>query len=124
VIGGCSVATDLVAYHLLQNAGLTTHVAKAISYVIGMAVGFVGNKFWTFESPRRSVWEPILYAVLYAITLAVNVAVNAAVLRWLGNGGSLLAFLTATGVTTVLNFLGLRTFTFREGIRQRREAQP
>ena len=126
VIGVLSVLTDLAVYVLLTGLGLHTHASKGISYVSGMVVGFLGNKFWTFESGRRSAAEPITYLMLYATTLAVNVAVNALVLgllagvatpRW--NKG--LAFLVATGVTTVLNFLGMRFITFFKGVGERRE---
>jgi len=127
VIGVLSVLVDLAVYLVLTRWGLSTHVAKGVSYVSGMVVGFLGNKFWTFESARRSIAEPITYVMLYATTLLVNVAVNAAVLalcapilspRW--NRGW--AFLVATGVTTVLNFLGMRFVTFFRGIRQRIES--
>lgn len=126
VIGVSSVLVDLAVYLLLTRLGLGTHMSKGISYVSGMVVGFIGNKFWTFESARRSMAEPITYVLLYATTLGINVAVNAATLalfagllppRW--NKGW--AFLVATGVTTVLNFLGMRFITFFKGVRQRRE---
>lgn len=126
VIGVLSVLVDLTVYLILTRLGLMTHLAKGISYLSGMVVGFIGNKFWTFESARRSAAEPITYLLLYAITLAVNVAVNAVVLAmfvgilppsW--NKGW--AFLVATGVTTVLNFLGMRFVTFFRGVRERRD---
>ncbi len=125
VIGVASVLIDLIAYLLLTRFGWDTHLAKGISYVAGMIFGFIGNKFWTFQSELRSVPEPIIYVVLYTLTLGVNVGVNAASLAifsgllppvW--NKG--FAFLAATGITTVLNFLGMRFVTFRSGIAQRR----
>jgi putative flippase GtrA len=126
VIGVLSVLVDLAVYLILTRLGLSTHLSKGISYVSGMVLGFIGNKFWTFESARRSASEPTTYLLLYAATLLVNVAVNATVLamfadvlppRW----NKAWAFLVATGVTTVLNFLGMRFVTFFRGVRQRRE---
>jgi putative flippase GtrA len=117
VIGCTSVLIDLTAYRLL--AGVTSpHAAKAASYVAGMVFGFLGNKFWTFGSRRRSVGEPAAYLGLYATTLGVNVAVNALVLAAVP-GRAMVAYLAATGVTTVLNYLGLRLLTFRRGVRER-----
>ena len=118
VIGGTSVAIDLAVYTLLDGT-LDPTPAKAVSYVAGMLVGFVGNKFWSFGSRRKTASEPLTYGLLYAVTLAVNVLVNGWVLE--GTGHRLFAFLTATGLTTVLNYLGLRWVTFREGVRQREE---
>lgn len=126
VIGVLSVLVDLAVYLLLTRLGLQTHLAKGISYLAGMVVGFIGNKYWTFESARRSASEPITYLLLYATTLAVNVAVNAGVLRVCADllppaWNQAWAFLMATGVTTVLNFLGMRFVTFFRGVRERRE---
>ncbi len=126
VIGVLSVLLDLACYAILMRAGLATHAAKGISYVAGMALGFAGNKLWTFESARRSAAEPITYLTLYAATLAVNVVVNGLVLALAGDWvpsrwAKAAAFLVATGVTTVLNFLGMRLVTFRMGVRQRRK---
>ena len=62
--------------------------------------------------------EPATYLGLYAVTLGVNVAVNAGVLAALP-GATLFAFLAATGLTTVHNYLGLRLLTFRRGVAER-----
>lgn len=125
VIGGLSVLTDLIVYLLFVRIGTGPHLAKAVSYVSGMVIGFVGNKLWTFESSRRSVAEPITYALLYVGTLVVNVLVNGACLEALNGRLSHpidqgLAFLVATGLTTVLNFLGMKFVTFRGSIAERR----
>ena len=126
VIGGLSVLTDWTVYALLTPLGLSKYPAKGIGYVSGMIVGFIGNKLWTFESARRSASEPFTYLVLYAITLGVNMVVNGVLLDvlawWLPETWAWrLALFVATGVTTVLNFVGMKWITFRVGVRQRRE---
>jgi putative flippase GtrA len=126
VIGVLSVLTDFAVYTLLTRLGLIWDVSKGVSYVSGMVVGFIGNKLWTFESARRSPAEPITYILLYTTTLGVNVLVNRLVIlvvsAWLPpEAVKGLAFLVATGVTTVLNFVGMKWITFRVGVRQRRE---
>jgi putative flippase GtrA len=123
LVGGLSVAVDLVVYALLALLWMPTPVAKGLSYVAGMVLGYFGNKYWTFGSRRRSIREPLAYSVLYAITLAVNIGLNSAVLSVTGGRLALLAFLVATGFTTVLNFLGMRLVAFRAGIRSRLEAE-
>jgi putative flippase GtrA len=116
VVGSTSVLIDLVVYQALTAAGWSPHGSKGISYVAGMAFGFVANKLWAFGSKRKSLAEPATYAALYATTLGVNVGLNAAVLALLGVRFTLPAFLVATGTTTVLNFAGLRWVTFRKGM--------
>ncbi|MDX2147388.1 MAG: GtrA family protein [Planctomycetota bacterium] len=143
VIGLSSVAADLASYALfLRVLGMDTLPAKGLSYFVGTIVGFIGNKLWTFESRRKSVSEPITYLVLYAITLGINMGVNELMIRG-GNAAArawfdsdhaarallgvpvptiikALAVLVATGVTTVLNFLGMRFVTFRGALAERR----
>ena len=119
VIGGLSAATDFACYTLLLgSAGLSTSPAKGVSYLAGMVVGFFGNKFWTFQSRRRAVSEPLLYVAWYSVTLAVNMLTNALLLAVLGPQATLPAFLVATGLTTVLNFLGLRLVAFRRALKR------
>ena len=114
VIGGCSAATDFACYLLLLvTCGLPSAPAKGISYAAGMVIGFFGNKFWTFESPGRSLSEPMLYTAWYAFTLIINMATNGLVLSLLGTQARGTAFLTATALTTVMNFLGLKLIAFR-----------
>jgi putative flippase GtrA len=124
VVGLLSVATDLAVYALFTSLlGVFVAASKAISYLVGVAVGFTLNKAWTFESARRTWTEPASYLLLYGVTLAVNVGCNGLVLSWLPER-TLIAFLFATAVTTVLNFLGMRLVTFRKGIAERRAKTP
>ncbi len=110
--GGSAVAVDFLSYRLLLLLGLAVNPAKAVSYVLGAAVGFLINKLWTFESKRFEPLEIVRYIALYAVSAAANTLVNHLVLGWLGYG--LLAFLAATGVSTVMNFLGQKFFVFRK----------
>ncbi len=113
--GGSAVLTDFVGYLILKNV-TDVSVAKGISFVLGSIVGFVINKLWTFES-RRFMWQEIVrYIVLYAVSAAVNTAVNRGVLGI--SRSTLLSFLVATGVSTVMNFIGQKFFVFRKHIQE------
>jgi putative flippase GtrA len=121
LIGCCSTATDLTIYLLFTSLGLlAASPAKASSYLLAMVFGFFGNKLWAFQSQRRSLDEPLAFFALYGTTLLVNVGLNALGLAILGHTlpARLMAFVAATGVTTVLNFLGLRFVAFRRGIEE------
>ena len=114
VVGSTSVAVDLGVYALLTAiTPLAWGISKGISYAAGVVVGFFGNKFWTFESNRKSAAEPVLYLALYGCTLLLNIACNQLALTVLGPEHKLLAFLFATGVTMVTNFLGMKFVAFR-----------
>ena len=125
VVGTLAVLVDATIYYALA-AGLDfgANAAKAVSYLAGVAVGFLLNKRWTFASARPAPGEGATYLALYAVTLGVNVVCNRAVLTLLGGRWTALAFLVATGVTTVINFLGMRLVTFRKGINERLNTSP
>lgn len=109
--GGSAVLTDLAGYLVLKNM---THVslAKGISFVMGSAVGFVINKLWTFESRQFSWGEIIKYILLYAFSATINAIVNKEILDV--SGSVMFGFLMATGVSTIINFLGQKFFVFKK----------
>ncbi len=111
VVGLLSVATDFATYGLLRSC-CGVGLAKGIAYLTGMFVGFAGNKWWTFEVRENPPSQPIKYLSLYAFTFLLNIGVNDLVLRLLGDQRLILAFLVATGVTTITNFAGMRYWVF------------
>ncbi|MDN4061357.1 GtrA family protein [Massilia sp. YIM B02769] len=116
IVGSLTVLIDFLSYRaLLWSALVPVGGAKAAGFLIGTAFAYFANRAWTFGSrPHRpgSAWR---FALLYAVTLGANVAVNGAVLRMAGgfDHAVQLAFLAATGVSTCLNFLGMKLFVFR-----------
>lgn len=110
VAGVSAVGTDLVTYYILLNF-LTPGVSKAISFLLGTIVAYIINKYWTFEKHEKSVREIAQFAVLYSCTLGINVLTNKMVLD--NTSIVFLAFLVATGVSTVLNFIGQKFWVFK-----------
>ena len=86
-------------------------VAKAISFLLGTVVAFVINKYWTFEKHEKSYKEMLQFGILYSTTLGANVLTNKIVLS--KTEIVFLAFIIATGVSTVLNFIGQKWWVFR-----------
>ena len=122
MIGSLSAATDLGGYYFLTSLGVFTGAAKGLSFVAGMVLGWLGNKFWTFESRQRSLAEPVGYLFLYAATLCTNILGNSFLLWGLRDQlpaswtKGLAAFL-ATALSAALNFLGLRFVVFATAAR-------
>lgn len=110
VAGLSAVGTDLVTYYILLNF-LPHDIAKAISFLLGTMVAFIINKYWTFEKHEKSYGEIFKFALLYSITLGANVVTNNLVLEY--TSLVFVAFLVATGVSTVLNFIGQKWWVFR-----------
>jgi len=110
VAGISAVGTDLATYYLLLNF-LDTDMAKAISFLLGTIVAFIINKYWTFEKHDKSYKEIVKFGLLYSSTLGANVITNKIVLDIFSI--TLIAFLIATGVSTVLNFIGQKWWVFK-----------
>lgn len=110
--GGSAVVVDFITYKLFMTAGLDRNIAKAVSFICGSVVGFIINKLWTFESAGFSKWEIMRYVVLYSGTAIINAMVNKVTLMVVSV--EVLGFFCATGVSTVLNFLGQKYFVFKK----------
>lgn len=123
-VGFLSVALDCITYFTVLKYGLIREPAKAIGYISGMLVGFVLNKTWTFRSQAKIEKEIVGYSFLYCFTFFANLVLNYAVAKLLSGISNeravlIMAFFSATFVTTVLNFLGMRFITFKKGIAAR-----
>ncbi|MEA2020026.1 MAG: GtrA family protein [Campylobacterota bacterium] len=110
VAGLSAVGTDLVTYYILLSF-LSHDIAKAISFLLGTIVAFVINKYWTFEKQEKSYKEIFQFGILYSATLGANVLTNKIVLN--NTEIVFVAFLIATGVSTVLNFIGQKFWVFK-----------
>lgn len=109
--GGSAVIVDFLMYMFLKQY-IVVSAAKIISFIMGAAVGFVINKLWTFESRSFSTSEIMRYILLYACSATANMLVNKGIL--LISSVTVLAFLGATTVSTIINFLGQKFFVFRK----------
>ncbi len=109
--GGTAVIVDFFTYKIFMILGLERTIAKTLSFICGSIVGFIINKYWTFKSPKFQIKEILKYTVLYILTAFINSQVNKYTLLLFGN--EMFAFLCATGVSTILNFLGQKFLIFR-----------
>lgn len=112
LIAGCSaVGIDFATYTLLHR-WLSPALAKGVSFLLGSLVAYGVNKYWTFEKRSSSASEALSFGILYAGTLAANVGVNLLSLQVVPEAIPF-AFLTATGTSTVLNFVGQKYWVFK-----------
>ena len=109
--GGTAVIVDFFTYKIFMMLGLERTIAKTLSFICGSIVGFIINKYWTFKSPKFQIKEILKYTVFYLLTAFINSQVNKYTLLLFGN--EMFAFLCATGVSTILNFLGQKFLIFR-----------
>lgn len=116
IVGSASVLLDFLIYSsIVHSAAVSTGVAKGSSFLIGTVFTYFANRFLTFghiEQQEGSSWR---YGILYVLTLSANVIVNSVALMLLRDVRQAvsLAFLSATGISASLNFIGMKWFVFR-----------
>lgn len=117
IVGSLTVGVDFLSYHLLLWLGVAYAFAKACGFIAGTIFAYFANKHWTFGHVEHAPNSVPRFVALYVTTLGANVLVNQAVLGMAGHAalGVNLAFLVATGVSAVLNFLGMKFFVFSAG---------
>ena len=108
--GGTAVVVDFCIYRLLLLFSWNMDIAKMISFICGAGVGFIINKFWTFERKQFVIKEVLKYVALYTCTGVISAIVNRCTLSIINI--QIIGFLVATGVSTVLNFLGQKYVVF------------
>ncbi len=117
VVGALVVLVDYLTYRALSWWGaLSLDAAKAVGFVTGTVFAYFANRFWTFGRRRHVAGSMRRFALLYAFTLSTNVAINALILKVsFGLQGSVqFAFLIATAVSATTNFVGMKSFVFKE----------
>ncbi|MDN0118625.1 GtrA family protein [Yersinia frederiksenii] len=112
IVGSLTVFIDFLTYRALITLDLLgIDMAKATGFIIGTIFAYLANRIWTFGRQTHasgSIWR---FIVLYAVTLGINVWMNAIVLASLQ--AVQIAFLVATGISALLNFIGMKWFVFK-----------
>lgn len=114
-VGGLAVAIDFVVYFsLLHSASfIPISVSKAISYVFGAIVSFVGHRKFVFSATDSHVRHQILpFVVLYFGSLVSNNIANHLILFL--TQIKILAWFIAICTSTTINFLGLKLVVFKK----------
>ncbi len=114
VVGAFSAVVDLTVYTLGLHLGLTTYLARALSFAAGTTTAYALNRRWTFEATggaRRATGFALLYGTTFGVILAVNAL--ALVLLPEGPWRITLAWAVSQGLGTAVNFVMLRLVVFR-----------
>jgi putative flippase GtrA len=116
IVGSLTVLLDFLTYRaLVWYELLEIDFAKGIGFLTGTVFAYFANRLWTFKHNSVAVGAVWRFIVVYLISLSVNIKLNAIILVWLVDTSTSIqvAFLVATGASTILNFLGMKLFVFR-----------
>lgn len=114
LVGGFSAIVDLTVYTLGLHLGLTTYVARALSFLAGTTTAYALNRRWAFQvtgGARRAGSFALLYGTTFFLILGVNAL--ALVLLPESSWRITLAWAISQGLGTAWNFVMLRLVVFR-----------
>ena len=97
-------------------------MSKTLSFLCGLSVTYQLNKRWTWRRRDRSNRRLVKFLMLYGVSLILNVSMNSLFLAVLHRNDVfaavphkyLVAFVGATGICSVFNFIGQKFWIFKE----------
>jgi putative flippase GtrA len=112
VVGLLTVALDFSVYRFLAWF-INIDYSKFMGFFAGSIFSFFVNKHWTFNKKNFQWLECIKFLGLYTFSCLVNVTINTYLVFHLPEEFRIfIAFLLATGASTVINFIGMKWFVF------------
>ena len=100
-------------YTLYTFFNLNYLLSSAIGYLLGVFVGFLFNRGWTYQYQKITTKEPLQYITLYTATLVLGLTL----LRILVNNLNIIPEIANVLVivfTSTTNFSGLKFWVFRK----------
>lgn len=116
IVGLATVLIDFLTYSSLVWINLlSVDLSKGIGFLMGTCFAYFANRMFTFGHKNPATGSAWRFTSLYAITLGINVWVNAFVLHLFDTTTQViqLAFLMATGISAILNFIGMKWLVFK-----------
>ena len=113
IVGVSTVLIDYLIYSNVSWVGVDS--AKGVGFLGGTLFAFIANRLWTFGHKRHAPGSAWRFIFLYLLTLVANILVNSLALKLMIDKGTSvqIAFLLATSVSAILNFLGMKVFVFK-----------
>ena len=119
IVGCIAFGIDITSYFALLLLDFPSAIAKSISFILGVSVGYILNSLFTFNNSQLAATELKKYILLYLGSMFINMTLNEYFLSFLrdpalGNHSLLIAVLLATSVSLLINFFGLRYYVFKK----------
>lgn len=112
IVGGTNTALMYGLYLLLLWVGVAYVPAVIADYAIGIAVGYLLNRHWTFASQGRPTYGFLKYCTSYVGVFLLNLVLLVGFVE-LGDIDEGIAQIPAIGLATVASYLLQRRWVFR-----------
>ena len=113
IIGIIAVCIDAFVYYLLGNFEFFSYeISKRISFICGAAFAFFFNRSYVFQIKHKNISQILGFSILYLISFLCNAFSHDFILNKLSV--PTVAFIFATAVSTIINYLGQKFIIFRK----------
>ena len=118
IIGIIAVTIDALVYFLLTFFGVFSYeLSKRISFIAGAIFAFFFNRKYVFQIEKKNIYQFLGFGFLYFISFLLNGYSHDVVIDKLDI--PLVAFLFATSVSTIINYLGQKFIIFRKVVKNK-----
>ena len=113
IVGIISVSIDFFFYYFfIYFEILDPYNSKRISFILGAIFAFYANRNYVFKVNKKKFSQYIMFSILYFTSFVINSIVHDYV--FLISKFTIIAFLCATFVSTVTNFIGQKFVIFKK----------
>jgi putative flippase GtrA len=117
--GAISTSFDLLLYLLLVKINVNVSVAKGASFLFATGISYFLNKKITFRSFQKSYVEAVNFYLAHVLSMVVDVVCNKFFLLVFaliitGKIKLIMAFICATSLSVVVNFLSQKFWVFKK----------
>jgi len=138
IVGCSAVAIDFLVYNTVldmicpgcvNDASFKKYFLNFNSADLAKAIGFMCGSFYTYYMNKRFTWKQTnrnnrrlaRFFALYSVSFVMNILANKWALTWHQDLVPIIkvkdaAFLFATGVSVVINFLGQKLWVFNSNV--------
>lgn len=113
IVGLCSVLIDFLFYYIfIYFEFLDLNYSKRLIFIMGAIFIFYANRTYVFKVDKKKLSQYILFSLLYFTSFILNSIIHDYV--FLISGLTLISFLSATFVSTAINFIGQKFIIFNK----------
>lgn len=115
-VGGSSTLLDFFIYLSLSNF-IAISLSKCFSMIVSCTYSFFLNKSWTFNDKQKINTKQIIsYIIVQVINIVTNVTINQ--MGYIITNNKLLAYIVATGISMIVNYLLQKNIIFKENLKK------
>lgn len=112
-VGIINTIINLIIFNILIYFGMNYIVANSIGFIVGMVNSYMWNNIWVFKAKSKSPKTIIKFIIVNLIVLGINNLLLFILVKEFGLNKTVAQIMVLV-ITTLVNFLGNRFWTFKE----------